>query len=137
MAKDPNEKLRLLGDHLEKNPRRKYGAQAGKLIHCGKEFHAHRPVNENCPDCLGWAEEQAEASRKRARRLEKASLDARVVHGSVSLYTAPTQPVRVTPGQVTYEKCYRKYGVPGKTPLWHELSKETQQMWEDEPDVQD
>jgi hypothetical protein len=43
VSKSPPDKLRLLGDDVNRNPYRKYGPQTGRLVSCGKPYHAHRP----------------------------------------------------------------------------------------------
>lgn len=57
------EKLRLLGDHLKPNPRRKFGpGTSGSMVECPRhrEFY---DSHESCPTCLSWAEAVGEPQK--------------------------------------------------------------------------
>ena len=44
--------IKLLSDHLEPNPRRRHGAQNGRLVPCSvSKRHGHYPAGESCPHC--------------------------------------------------------------------------------------
>lgn len=68
----------LLGDHLQANPRRKYGVPSARMVPCATKpnTHAAHPEDESCPDCPSWYEAHAaEVAKGGAAAFADAALD--------------------------------------------------------------